>query len=68
MVPEEDIRVAMRELFETQALVIEPSSAITVGFLKAHLAELEQPICTILTGENITREDHRRLISAESEL
>jgi threonine dehydratase len=44
--------------------VVEPSSAITLAFVKAHADQLEEPICVILTGENITREDHRRLISA----
>jgi threonine dehydratase len=42
--------------------VVEPSSAITLAFVKAHADQLEEPICVILTGENITREDHRRLI------
>ncbi|HYV37069.1 MAG TPA: PLP-dependent lyase/thiolase [Gemmataceae bacterium] len=64
LVPEPDIGSALREVFETQALVIEPSSAITLAFVKAHAAELEEPICVVLTGENIAREDHRRLIAA----
>ncbi len=59
---EADIRAALRDLFETQALVVEPSSAITLAFVKARAAELEEPICVILTGENIAHEDHRRLI------
>jgi threonine dehydratase len=54
----------MSELFETQGLVVEPSSAITLAFVKAHAAEMEDPVCVVLTGENITREDHRRLIAA----
>jgi threonine dehydratase len=62
LVQEADIRAALKELFEAQALVVEPSSAITLAFVKAHAAELEEPICVILTGENIAREDHRRLI------
>jgi threonine dehydratase len=45
-------------------MVVEPSSAITLAFVKARAEELEQPICVILTGENIAHEDHRRLISA----
>ncbi len=64
LVAEDEIRTALRDLFETQALVVEPSSAITLAFVKAHADELEAPICVILTGENIAREDHRRLISA----
>jgi threonine dehydratase len=67
LVPEADIRTAMKELFEAQALVVEPSSAITLAFVKAHAAELEEPICVILTGENIAREDHRRLIGGAEE-
>jgi threonine dehydratase len=62
LVPEEDIRDALRDIFQTQGLVIEPSSAITLAHVKAHAAELPPPICVILTGENITREDHRRLM------
>ena len=63
LVTEADIRAAMKDLFESQALVVEPSSAITVAFVKAHADELEEPICVILTGENIARADYRRLIS-----
>jgi threonine dehydratase len=63
LVTEADIRTALWDLFEAQALVVEPSSAITSAFVKARAQELEEPICVILTGENIAREDHRRLIS-----
>jgi len=62
LVAEEDIRAALRDVYQTQGLVIEPSSAITLAFVKDQAAKLPQPICVILTGENITREDHRRLI------
>ena len=64
LVSEDDIRAAMRDLFVAQGLVVEPSSAIALAFVKAHAAELEGPICVILTGENIARDDHRRLIDA----
>jgi threonine dehydratase len=67
MVAEADIRTALRELFETQGLVVEPSSAITLAFVKAHADELEGPVCVVLTGENIAREDHRRLIAEGKE-
>jgi threonine dehydratase len=67
LVPEADIRAALKDLFETQALVVEPSSAITLAFVKAHAGELQEPICVVLTGENIAREDHRRLIAAARE-
>jgi len=63
LVSEADIRTALRDLFETQALTVEPSSAITVAYVKTHAIDLEEPICTILTGENIARDDHRRLLS-----
>jgi threonine dehydratase len=63
LVAEADIRTAMKDLFESQALVVEPSSAITLAFVKSHVEQLEEPICVILTGENIAREDHRRLIA-----
>jgi threonine dehydratase len=65
MVPEADIRAALKDLFGAQAVVVEPSSAITLAYVKARAGELEEPICVVLTGENIAREDHRRLISAE---
>jgi threonine dehydratase len=64
LVTEGAIRAALQDLFEAQGLVVEPSSAITLAFLKAHAEQLEGPICVILTGENIAREDHRRLMSA----
>jgi threonine dehydratase len=56
LVSDADIRAAMKELFESQALVVEPSSAITTAFVETHAAELEEPICVILTGENVARE------------
>jgi threonine dehydratase len=64
LVPEDDIRAALRDLFETQGLVVEPSSAVPLAFVKAHGGELEEPVCVVLTGENIAREDHRRLMAA----
>jgi threonine dehydratase len=64
LVPEQDIRAALKDLFEAQALVVEPSSAVPLAFAKARAEELEEPVCVVLTGENIAREDHRRLIGA----
>jgi threonine dehydratase len=64
LVSEAEIRAAMKDVFEAQAVVVEPSSAIALAFAKAHAEDLEGPICVILTGENIAREDHRRLIAA----
>lgn len=64
LVLEPEIRAALKELFETQALIIEPSSAVATAFLRSHAAELEEPICVILTGENISRDQHVRLMDA----
>ena len=65
LVAEEAIRVAMKDLFEFQGLVVEPSSAVPLAFVQAHAQELEAPICIILTGQNVTLEDHRRLIRTD---
>jgi threonine dehydratase len=63
LVPDVEIRTALADLFATQALVVEPSSAITAAFVQGHLQELPEPICLILTGENIAREDFARLLA-----
>jgi threonine dehydratase len=63
LVPEADIRAALRELFETQGLVVEPSSVITLAYVKAHAGELPEPVCAVLTGANVAAEDHRRLMA-----
>ena len=63
LVSDSDIRVAMKDLSAKHALVVEPSSAITTAFVQAHQDELEEPVCVILTGENITRDDFQRLIA-----
>src|SRR5207248_4533448 len=41
LVSEDDIRAALKDLFETQGLVVEPSSAITLAFMKAHADQLK---------------------------
>jgi threonine dehydratase len=66
LVSEDTIRTAMRELYEAQALVIEPSSAITLAHVNANKSDLAEPICVVLTGENIVREEHARLISSQT--
>jgi threonine dehydratase len=66
LVEDSQIRTAMAELYARQALAVEPSSAITTAFVKSHPADLEEPVCVILTGENITREDFFRLIATEA--
>jgi len=63
LVSEDDIRASLKDLHATHGLVVEPSSATTLAFLKSHADELEEPICCVLTGENIAREDHARLIA-----
>jgi threonine dehydratase len=65
LIKDSEIREAMRDLFTRQAMLVEPSSAITATFVKAYLGELEAPICIILTGENITRDDFFQLIATD---
>jgi threonine dehydratase len=65
LVRDPEIRAALTELFEQQALIVEPSSAITTAFVRAHLDELEEPICVVLTGANIAREDFDRLLTSQ---
>jgi threonine dehydratase len=62
LVKDEEIRAAMADLYTQQALVVEPSSAVAVAFVRAHADELEDPVCAVLTGENVTREDFFRLL------
>ncbi len=65
LVKDAQIRSAMRDLFHSQGLVVEPSSAITVALVQALRGELEDPVCVVLTGGNITPEDFARLIATE---
>jgi len=62
LVQDADIRIAMRELFDKQGMLVEPSSAVTLAYVRGNLQELEEPICVVLTGDNITREDFFALI------
>jgi threonine dehydratase len=62
MVKDPQIRAAVGDLFRTQGLLVEPSSAVGVAFLQAHQPELEEPIGLVLTGENIAREDFYQLL------
>jgi threonine dehydratase len=66
MVHDADIRSGMRDLYVKQGLVVEPSSAVTTAFVKAHLSELDDPVCVILTGGNITPQDFSRLIAIDA--
>jgi threonine dehydratase len=63
LVEEPAIRRAMRELYEKHALIVEPSSAIAVGLVQTHQLDLEEPICVVLTGGNVAREDFDSLIA-----
>ncbi|HMC65121.1 MAG TPA: PLP-dependent lyase/thiolase [Gemmataceae bacterium] len=63
LVKDPDIRAALTQMFRTQGLVVEPSSVVTTAFVSAQQSDLEEPICVILTGENIAREDFYRLIA-----
>jgi hypothetical protein len=49
-------------LYTRQALIVEPSSAITAAFVHAHPDRLADPTCIVLTGENIARDDFFGLI------
>jgi threonine dehydratase len=66
LVKDPDIRCALAGLYVKQGLVVEPSSAITVAYLQHCLGTLDDPVCVILTGENITREDFLHLIAVEA--
>jgi threonine dehydratase len=65
LVKDPDIRAAMADLYARQALIVEPSSAVTVAFVQAHQDELEEPVCVVLTGENIDREEFFRLAGTD---
>ncbi len=65
LISEGEIRAALAGLYGSQGLVVEPSSAVALAGVMAH-PELEEPVCVILTGENIAREDFHRLIAPEA--
>jgi threonine dehydratase len=62
LVREPEIQAAMADLYTQHGLVVEPSSAVTIAWIKAHREELEEPVCAILTGSNIGREDFMQLV------
>jgi len=62
MVQDTDIRTAVGVLFRTQGLQVEPSSAVPVAWLQKELLQLTEPVCVVLTGENIAREDFYKMI------
>jgi threonine dehydratase len=63
LVKETDIRAAMKGLYETHGLAVEPSSAIAVACVNDHQEELPEPVCVILTGQNIAADDFSQLIA-----
>ena len=66
MVSDEEIRTAMAGLYRRQGLMVEPSSDITVAFVNAHVEEVEEPACVILTGANIAWQDFVGLIAPKA--
>jgi threonine dehydratase len=64
LVSDADIRQAMADLFTKQGWIVEPSSAITAALVSARKGELAEPVCIILTGENIGRDDFYRQIGS----
>jgi threonine dehydratase len=62
LVEDSAIRDALAGLYDRHGLIVEPSSAIATAAVHQRLAELEEPICVVLTGCNITREDFDRLM------
>lgn len=65
LLTEEAIRKSLRGLYRKQGMVVEPSSAITLAAVEALADGLDEPVCAILTGENITREDFFQLLATE---
>lgn len=63
LVDERAIHVALADLFNSQGMLVEPSAAVPVAHVQAQ-RDLEEPICVVLTGENIAREDFLSLIAA----
>lgn len=63
LVSEDDIRRTMKELYEKQALVVEPSGAIGLAYIRRRIEHLEAPICVVPTGGNIALEDFHGLIA-----
>lgn len=57
LVSEDEIRGAMRDLYDQHGLMVEPSSAVTTAVVRRLLPNLRAPICVILTGANISAED-----------
>lgn len=61
MVTDDAVRAATRAVYAAQGLGIEPSSAVPLAYVAANPG-LAEPVAVVLTGGNVTREDHLRLI------
>lgn len=62
LVSETDIRIALRRLYQLQGLLVEPSSAVAVAGVRALAGSLKDPVCLVLTGANISPQDHTELM------
>jgi threonine dehydratase len=63
LVKESDIVTAMKTVYNKQGWLIEPSSAVAAAFLTGSLRDLEDPVCIVLTGQNIAWDDFSRLLT-----
>jgi threonine dehydratase len=66
LISDDAIRTAMAGLYAKQGMAVEPSSAITVALAQTQPEAVTDPVCLVLTGENVAREDFFRLIAKES--
>lgn len=62
-VTEPEIRLAVRVLFETQGLRVEPSGAVTVAALLAGRVRPTQPVVALLSGGNVDPELFEQLVA-----
>jgi threonine dehydratase len=62
MVTDEAVRAATRAVYAAQGLEVEPSSAVPLAYVAAH-PDPAGPVAVVLTGGNVTRDDHLRLIA-----
>ncbi len=64
LVPEKSVQAALRAVYWKQGLLIEPSSAVPVAHLLAG-SNWSGPVCVVLTGGNIAREDFDRILQED---
>lgn len=63
LVREDDLRQALRGLYDRFGLYVEPSSAVVAAFIRASLGRLPEPIAAVLTGANIAEDAYYRLLA-----